>query len=529
MKKKAIYLVFAILFLFSCEGTKTVPIYIYYTNDIHGWIYPVEVMREDSTKALRGGFAVVQSYLNRVKDLYILVDAGDWFLGTPEGNLTRGASVVEIMDSMGYAVATVGNHEFDYGYKNILRLSNIAVFPFLCANLVDSVTGQVIKPFKPYEIKEINGVRIGFIGLLTTDASLITTWDIPRGKLIDPAEAANEYIKELKANKADIIIAVTHLGFEGDSAKANFKGDIYLANNANGIDVIIGGHSHTTLPKGYWVKNRRTFIVQSGSALRNLGELVIRYNLRKHKVVSAKTRLVPLWEDELGQDARIARIVKRYKDKIGAALDSVVGEADTNITRRTEGTPESPLGNWVADVIRQAGRAEIAFQNSGGIRADIPNGPVTKRTLYTVHPFDNTLVTMYLSGKSVRKIIELSLVNQYGGLQISGISVVYDTTREPMNRVVSILVNGKPLIDTRLYKVATNSYLAYGGEGYNIFSEGKSIKDTMKNIRDILTRYVRQNRKIHAKIEGRYKKLGGSGQPTKTSISHIYPATTRTR
>ena len=468
--RKIFLLLLVLLTLFSCEVGPFHTITIYHTNDPHGWIYPKKAILPDSTQALRGGFAVLANYLKGAKSPYLLIDAGDLFQGTPEGNLTGGTSVVDIMNALNYDIVAPGNHEFDYGFENFFRLDSLADFPFLCDNVIDSVSGEPLSVFKPYEIREINGIKVGFFGLLTPDTRSMSDWDYPGAIIVDPIKTANEMIPKLKAKGAQIIIAITHLGFGADTI---------LVKNTNGIDVIIGGHSHTTLKNGYRVKGRKTLIVQTGAFLNNIGILTIRYNAGKNKISTVSDKLVPLWEKQFGQDPKIAKIVEKYVKQVGAKMDAVIGAAEITITRYTDGTIESPLGNWITDVMREWANADVAFQNSGGIRADMLQGPITIRNIYTICPFDNSLVTMELTGNQLKQLIEHSLVHEYGGLQMSGLKVYYDSAKPAFQKVTKILIQGEPLNTSKSYRIVTNSFLAYGGEGYKILSSGKNMKDSM--------------------------------------------------
>lgn len=493
-----IFLGLVLVVSISCEYSNLTQIYIFYTNDIHGYIYPASCFDKDSTCCI-GGFPTLSNYIKKMKREYILVDAGDFFQGTPEGIYNGGKSVAEIMNIVGYDLAVPGNHEFDLGYKNFTEIANSADFNFTLSNILDTSFNKHPEEFSRFYILTINGVNVGFFGLLTKDVSSITKWDNPNLLVYEPLSSAKNMVEYLRRNNADIIIAITHLGFEGETRP--YEGDIYLSENVKGIDVIIGGHSHTPIRKPYKIEN--TYIVQAGSHLRYLGQLCILYDKNKRKVVSVKNWLIPLYTNKWGVDNKVLSKVTELKLLAAKDLDSVIGFAVERIPRREENSIESPLGNLITDIMRTWSKADIALQNSGGIRADIPEGEITKRTIYNVQPFDNTVVVARLTGKNIFEIIEQSLVNRYGGLQVSGMKIYLK--RENNNlRLVDIFVNDEKLDTSAEYTVATNSFLAYGGEGYEFNKRAKSMSDTGINLRELIISYVRENKRIQPVHRNRF-------------------------
>lgn len=493
MRIKSFFFLLLLFFCFcSCDYFHSVPLYIYYTNDIHGYIYPVLASSRDSVCYI-GGFSVAKNYINNMHRPYLIFDAGDFFQGTPEGNYKGGKFVVEIMNMVGYNFCTPGNHEFDYGYENFLELEKEAKFRFLCANIIDTLEMRTPSEFTPLDTITLNGVKIGIFGLITPQTIYITNFNAPY-KIEQPEISSSEAIKTLKGYGAQVIIALTHLGFNDDKE---------LCRNVEGIDVVIGGHSHTYIRKP--IKVGETYIVQAGSQLKCLGQLCILYNKKKNKVVAVRNWLIPLYRNKWGEDIFIKRKVDELVQMVGVELDSVIGVAESDITRETINGRESLLGNLIADIMREWAKTDIAFQNSGGIRADIRKGKITKRNIYNVQPFDNTAVIMQFSGAEIESIMKQSFENPYGGLQISGLTVHY-RVNNGKPEILSLYVNNEPLDRSKDYTVCTNSYLAYGGEGYNLNKIGKIIKDTGINLRDIIIDYVRNKGKLVAGEKGRYIK-----------------------
>ncbi|MCM8788332.1 MAG: 5'-nucleotidase C-terminal domain-containing protein, partial [Candidatus Omnitrophica bacterium] len=199
----------------------------------------------------------------------------------------------------------------------------------------------------------------------------------------------------------------------------------------------------------------------------------------------------------------VLEIVNEAKRAVGAELDSVIGFADEDITRNNKYERESQLGNLISDIIREWAKTDLAFQNSGGIRADIKKGNITKRTVYNVQPFDNTVVVIELTGKDIEDVLAMSLSNKYGGLQVSGAKIYYKTDHHGF-KIKEIYIRDNLLKREAKYTVATNSYLAYGGEGYDLNRKGRIINDTGVNLRDVIINYIKDRKTIRGVKEKRY-------------------------
>jgi 2',3'-cyclic-nucleotide 2'-phosphodiesterase (5'-nucleotidase family) len=208
-------------------------------------------------------------------------------------------------------------------------------------------------------------------------------------------------------------------------------------------------------------------------------------------------------------DPASAAIAASYEDRIRARFSAVVGEAGTDLVRNSRG--ESNLGDLVADAMRTAAGADIAFTNSGGLRTDIPRGPVTLEQLYTLLPFDNVLVSMDLTGRQVLQVLEESARGLHGILQVSGIRVTGDAERPPGQRIVRVEVGGRPLLPGKTYRVVINDFLAAGGDAFTVFKEGRAIRYG-DDLRDAVSAYLKARSPVRPQIEGRITVLNaGAG------------------
>jgi len=506
-----------IAFLSSCFASavpaEVVQITLYHTNDMHGWIMPREV--PPSSPAPQGGMAVLSAYLERdtagwsgrpEDKPYLLLDGGDFFQGTPEGNLTRGEAVVECMNRLGYDAAALGNHEFDFGVEALSRLMGQARFPFLASNVRDG-DGR-LGALRPFLVKTVSGVNVGIFGLLTPETREMVVGKNIRGiEFEDERAAAQRCVRELRRRGAQVIVALTHCGWRGFSPEKG-SGDAALARSVKGVDVIIGGHSHTPFPDPQWVGD--TMVVQAGSRLGWVGKVRIDWDSASKKVSRMSYRLIPLRRDRWGEQAEMKAFVAEQRKKasaiLGRDLDQVLGRAVTDITRNRSG--ESLMGNWQTDVMRRRTGAQIAFQNSGGIRDDFRKGPLLVRDVYYVSPFENTLVTMMLTGRQIRNILETSVSGRHGILQLSGMSMAYRPDSPVGQRVEEVVVGGYPLEESRAYQIVTNSFLASGGDGFDDFEKGVNTVDTKINLFDAECEAIRGASSVASRLEGRIRRIG---------------------
>lgn len=482
---------FALLFfcaLTSCAQYQE--IVILHTNDVHGNIRPLKAFWIDrDSPPLAGGTASLATFVKewRVKDSEaLLLDAGDIFQGTPEGNETRGRLSIELMNLLDYDAAAIGNHEFDFGIPNLKELLTLADFPLMAENLRDTFTNVRPREVDAPMIFDRKGIKIGIGGLVTEDLPKVTTMTAASEWYVtEEIPAAHEVARELRGRGAEIVILVTHIGVDHDSL---------VAASGPAVDLIVGGHSHTRLESPLVVNGIP--IVQAGDKGRAVGEIRLRWDPRRRRVVDMKYRLVDLLHSRYPEDTAIVLFLKPKLESIDRGMNVIVGRALEPIKRAPRDSPHvsSPLGNLQTDLMRKASGADIAFQNKGGIRADVPAGELRLRDLYAVSPFGNTLVTMKMSGALVRAVIEQSLGDGYTPLEISGITVWYDLARAKGDRVVNILINGGRLDPEKTYLIATNSFLGGGGDAYPQFRMAKDFHETGRNLLDIEREFYESNR-----------------------------------
>ena len=476
---------------------------ILFTNDFHSQIEPLS--KEETYNADRGGVkrikALVDSVRNAEKTVF-LADAGDFVQGTYYFSLLDGVVEMKIMEQLGYDVRTVGNHEFDKkmtGLQDMLTWSNVPVV----ASNYDFTLSCLANRVETSMIIEKNGIKVGFIGLNVKLDNLVAPSSREGVQWQNAINVADQEAQQLKDKGADIVIALSHLGYEQESSSPYY--DRGIAMNTRNIDMIIGGHSHTFLNYADYVTNQDNEsvpVVQTGSKGICLGYAKIKFD--KNNRPSYTYKLIPV-KNHLDNklDPEFSDLIDEYSGSVKYKMEEVLGYCPDAIRK---GGPESPLYNVTGDALVWMAKeymdvnADVGIYNSGGLRAEISAGNLTIGDVYAVYPFDNVLSILTMEGKDLKKLFEYVASN--GGLPInSGVKLVIS------NRAVkSVTLNGKAIDDNKTYTIATIDYLVELGR-YG-FENALSRSDSPQIVRDYFVEYFRHlaeqnNGRITARTDGR--------------------------
>lgn len=468
---------------------------ILYTNDFHSALEPIAAYWLPNQPRL-GGAAALAGYVNRFRaanDTVFLFDSGDMFTGLVS-QATKGEALMEMMRAMRYDAMAIGNHEFDYGAANFERQMARVPMPVLGANIF--YRGTKHRYSRPSVILERNGVRVGVIGVIGGDAR---TAVLPEGirdlEFEDPASAIAPIVQDLRP-QVDIVVVLAHQGKTGPQQtdaevhrdlQRDFDEDVALAGAVPGIDVLVGGHAHRGIERPFVHPTTGTVIVQTYGYGTRLG--VLRLQLREGRVVSHAGELVTTWTARVAPDPDVARVVERFQQQVART----VGPPLLTLSRRVYRAynAESPLGNVVADAMRDATGADVALQNAGGLRADLPDEAITAGHVRDVVPFVNTVDTFRMAGAQLAEVLEQSLTLERGLMQVSGLRVEFDRSRPAGSRLVRASVGGEPLEPDRPYTVATNSFLGQGGDLYSTFTKATRLS-TGPPLAEVVIRYVQK-------------------------------------
>ena len=504
MKKAAII---TLCFLISAGVLNAKTISIYHTSDVHGWYSarPAKWDKANSTRTV-GGFAALSSLLKTEKNPYILLDSGDMFQGTPEGNFTRGMASVILMNQLGYTAALVGNHDYDYTEDNLKALVSSAAFPMLGANVYIKATGKNAGYLKPYIIIEKAGERIAVLGIagVHTSHSTLPANVAHLAFADEPAETV-KWMEEIRKQKPDAIIVLAHIGIGGDfggkkvdlstitlTDEETAYGTVPVARAAKDAAVVIGGHNHTGLLTGYFDKPSSTLVAESFWGLTDVTKVDLDFDDATGKFKGAKAALIPLWTDKTGQDAEVIKTVSSLSVEVNKAMDKPVSETAVDLASSQEGL-DSSIGNWMTDAMRRQSGTDLAFQNSAGIRAGFTKGPIAMRDIYQVMPFENTLVTLTMTGAQLSELFLDNLHHGKSYLQVSGLTLKFHEGPDGKVTEIHIERGGKEIKAEDKFSVVTNNYLTTGGTGGKVFLKAGNMQDTMRPVRDALIQDLKEN------------------------------------
>ena len=484
------------------QRAEPIHLVVLHTNDVHGQALPRRATWIRDREQYVGGLSRVAAYVEQVRREHkgprrgvLLVDGGDWFQGTPEGQIQGGKPFLKAMLALGYDGLAVGNHEWDLGEAGLRALLEIAGERALCANVRLGPGGERVDFFHPYRVVSVAGLDVALVGFVARETPFITHRDARRYHFSDPAAEMEQLLQELPKG-VDLVLPLSHCGVDADRA---------LAQAFPELPLIVGGHSHTFLREA--VRVDATRIVQAGSKATVVGRVDLYIDPRTKRVLEMTSRLVELEaEPEPEQRVeRVERLVAELTELAAAAMEDVVGEM---LATPHPGGPlrSSGLGNWIADSMRAAFDADVALHNKGGIRAALVEGPITRRNLFEVMPFDNTAVAFWLSGAELETVVKRGLEGTgRRGFECSGMTVEVSDGPDGV-RVQGILVGGRALDPKVRYRMATNSFLASGGD--RLFELGRplEIEDSGRLLRDLLEADLVAQPRFTVPNEDRYQR-----------------------
>lgn len=543
MKRIVALMLVLVLALAGCGGSSTSQqqtpapaaagkdIVVLYTNDAHCGV-------EDNLGYQ--GLVAIKNAMTAAGNAVLLVDNGDAIQGDAIGTLSKGEYLIDIMNEIGYDVATPGNHEFDYGMDQYLAMVEKSNFPWVSANFVNA-EGKAVLP--AYVIKEVEGKKIAFVGITTPKTLTSSTpayfqneageyiygfmQDETGEKLYATVQAA---VDAAKAEGADVVVAMAHLGIEYDCTPYT-SSDVIT--NTTGIDVLLDGHSHSVIA-GDIVKNKDgkdVILTSTGTKLANIGVLTIKAD---GTITTA-----------LANDSGIGDYIDGIQSQFEELLNSVVARSevdlviyDPNVTAsdgskiRLIRSTETNLGDLCADAYRTISGAEIAFVNGGGIRADIPAGDITYGDIIAVHPYGNEMCVVEATGQEILDALELGARNtpgESGGFQqVSGMTYEIDlnvpssvqldengmfTGVSGEYRVKNVTVGGEPIDLAKTYTLASHNYMIKSaGDGFNMFQDNVLLQDSVMIDNQVLINYIVE--KLDGVVGQQYADPYGEGRIT---------------
>lgn len=485
-----------LLFIVTTLFAKITEIDIISFNDFHG-----NVAEDTREKGKNIGMAKMVGYINAARELNpntIVVSGGDNYQGTAISNLTFGAPVSQMMKAMRLTVSAVGNHEFDWGSDRIEKWAEDGDFEYIAANIYDKTTDKPVTWAKPYKIVEVDGVKVGMIGLATEQTKFQTKAEFIQNIEFKPVEEAAAYWVNFLKNgeapegKPDVIVAITHIPSDQNDDKTVLGEELDRLTRVEGIDAIVTGHSHRTVAG---TMNGKP-VVQAYQYGRALGTLHIVVEDGKILEITPTVNMVSSNKSDIIPDEEMVKILAAQSEEMSDILDEKLGVLSEDLTHSREGSL-TELGYWATDVMRKYTNAQIGLTNGGGLRRTLYKGDITMGDLYEIMPFDNQVVVVKVTGAHLKQLIDHGIGADYmTDGQFAGLKVVYDPTKEYEHRIVNIsLENGMPIDDDEIYTVATNDFIVGGGDRYD-FKNAVEINDLFVPIRDVLVEDIKANNGI---------------------------------
>jgi len=530
-----------------------VRIHLMWTNDLHGHIAPeaARFMNPAFPPPLGGGASMMR-YVESVRakaaangESVLMLDAGDTFQGTPVGTKTKGDAVVEFFNLMKYDAIVPGNHDFDMGRENCERLAKATDAPWICANLREESTGEIVEWTQPTIVFEKGGLKIGVIGIVTPATVHMAFPDNIRGLIFDPmAPVIERWRDELRADGCDLVGLLIHEGLpydpdegwkrivssqeEAEDTQDDAGGGygyvqtgsmnlMELVNAVSGIDFAVGGHTHRGYHEPWIDPMNHTLCFESFGNGSSVGHAILKVDPEAGMIVGYdkphdRGTLITLFEDELWPDETMTAALQPYIEMTEAEMQRVIGQASVNLTRGGAGS--NLMGNVVTDAMREHFSADFSFQNLGGLRADVPAGNITARDVFGVLPFGNELVIVNMKGSLLRRLVERKVRGNSGGLVISGAQIEFDRGRPDMNRVCNFLVGGEPLDHDKDYRVVCTSFLMEGNSGLDFLTTipAANIELTQITTAEALEAYVKKHTPIRPRVDDRWVEKSGVEQ-----------------
>ncbi|QSJ19198.1 bifunctional metallophosphatase/5'-nucleotidase [Nostoc sp. UHCC 0702] len=475
---------------------------ILHSNDMHG-----DFLAEATGTAenyVIGGMSLLSGYINQVRQEeknVLFVISGDMLQGSMIDTEYRGVSTIEIMNYLAPDVVTLGNHELDYGLPHLLFLEKMANFPIVNANLYIKKYNKRL--MNPYLILNVDGFDIMFIGVVTEEALRTLKRDTSIGTFVSLEDAATEVGKICNAYKnedIDLTIILTHIGFEQDKKLAQ------MLNPEWGVDMIIGGHSHTFLEQPAEVNN--ILIAQAGVGTDQIGRFDIVVDDDTNSIVEWKWQLLPVDNNLAQPDPNIENLINSFKEQVDRKYNRIVGRLARQLTHPSR-QQETELGNLIADILAEQDKLDVVFVASGAIRGAELGPLVTLSDLKKVFPYDDTLYKFIVTGSHLAQIFthimrpenRIQGVGEYFQLNKS-VKAIYDDAQK---RLESLSINGQLIQEDQKYTICMDGY-RYQNSIPNLgitHEELGNSKVISTSCQDVIEEYFSHHQNLNSYVEGR--------------------------
>lgn len=493
-------------------STNTIQVQLLGVNDFHGQLNHYQSV--SGTKA--GGAEYLAAYLKKYRQENpntLLVHAGDMVGGSPPiSSQFQDEPTIEFLNLLHFDIGTPGNHELDRGVSEMKRLIyggfhvKTGYFQgvdasYISANIIDKKTGTPLLP--PYLIKQIDGINIGFIGVVTTETNLYVLPENRKEVVIsDEVLAINRTVKLLKEKGVKSIVVLAHVSAKSDQTGANPQESLVeMASKIDDeVDVIFAGHSHqyaNTVASG-------KLIVQAYSYGKAFSQVNLTIDRTTKDIVRKDAKIIVTSHDHMEPDQETIKLLNKYKARMGDNFHQIVGVIPEGFSRKQDANGESPMAKIIGESERKAMGAEFAIVHQGEMRENLQKGSITKEDLYTAMPFGHSVSKLILTGDQIKLALEQQWRKgqEDDRLQTVGLTYSWDTNAPIGKRIVAIKdMNGQDLQPNKEYEVAVSNYLASGGDDFTAFKQGRLVESGPQVVNALIS-YIQQ--KYHQEVFLRY-------------------------
>lgn len=498
------------------------------TTDLHGRIFPVDYFTNKPDQLGLAKLATMIRQIRKDNPESLLVDVGDCIQGSPlaylynRKHLEAPNPMMLAMNELKYDSMTVGNHEFNFGLPVLEKARGEAKFPWLSANTVKVGTDE--PAFVPYIVKEVSGVRVGVLGLTTPG---IPYWENPGNyaglEFKDPVQAAERWVAVLRGKeKVDLVVVAMHMGLEenlGSNRRfpnpiPNENAAIAVAREVKGIDVILLGHTHTDIPA---LVINGVLISQPDRWGYRLGRVDVTFERNgagAWVLTSKASTTIPVTE-KIALDPEVEKLTRPYDIETQRWLATAIGHSDKPLSAANARLEDSAILDLIQRVQLEAGRADVSLAACFDTRAQVPQGEVSVRNIYSLYLYENTLVVLEVTGSQLKDALEHSAryfvpyvqgrkpaelidpqIPGYSFDMAEGVSYEIDLARPQGDRIRNLRFKGEPLAPDRKLRLATNNYRQNGGGGYTMLKNAPVLQRSSEEIRDLIIDWVEKHREI---------------------------------
>lgn len=483
-----------LVLLGGCAREELTSVDIFFTADVQGFYWSRPEPRLDNREA--GGYAVLKNFLQSREGEYLLFDGGSWFGSAPEGTMTKGAYVDELARTLPYTAGTISDKDLVYGWPSLRAIVREMPYPFVVANL--RLENQIPWPMHDYQIRTVNGIKIGVFGLINPTNINKNKSRLPGLSAQDPVQAAKTMTALLHEKGVDYIILLSSLG---DPEKTGVS-DTSIAEEVSGIHLILSSNKDRENAETDQINN--TFIVYPGSKLDSVA--LVRLSFDKNKQFRGQTfEDIPLLKDSFSEDAEIAGRAASLRAETRQKMNARVAELPAQIN--TALAQESALGNLLTQCLYKWSRLDGAVLNSDSIRSSLPAGRLSEYDLYKAYPYGDNITFLTIKGAAFVKAMEASLNAKDNFPQIAGFTVSYADTPQGKKIRQITLDNGRVVRPQDTYRFAVTDHVLAGGFGHDGFIDSLEFKNTFVEARQIMRSCLARQKTVEAPALGRWKKV----------------------